>query len=271
LGKKTKDLFKKSYDYKHEVKVISKADSCTIETGGYHSKALTGYAKANWADNYGAFELEGHSNGDTRGKFVSKKVGDAVFTIEGTGNAADAVVSGEAAYAKDKVAVCAKATHSANRGTVGVNLSAGFLWDGVTGAGSVSFDAANPTALSDYNIGAEMAQKDLVVSVVTSNQLNDLTGSVFQTVSSRLSLGCSILAKPDAGTREFTFGGDYSVDKDTSLKFKLDTNGTAATALTRTLSNPAVKVLASAQFNLQKSGDIFAPTKYGLSLCFGDF
>lgn len=46
FGKKVNDLFKKQYDYKNEVKVISKAgNGVQVESGGYQSGGLVGYSK----------------------------------------------------------------------------------------------------------------------------------------------------------------------------------------------------------------------------------
>jgi len=271
LGKKTKDLFKKTYDFKNELKVLSKSDQVLIETGGYQAKALTGYTKANWTDSsLGAFEVEAHSNGDLKGKLISKKVSDVGFTVEGVSNAASTVLSVEGAYGKDSFAASAKVNHSISKGDTTVNVAAVVGHDGIAVGGSCDLNAANASSPTDYNIGAECQQKDLIATVVTSNQLNDITVSYFQNISSTLGLGSSLLVKPDSGSRVFTFGGEFSLDKFTTFKFKADSNGIVGSTVTHTLSNPAVKVLASAQFDTQ-SADIFAPQKFGLSLSFGDF
>jgi len=271
LGKKTKDLFKKNYDFKNELKVISKTEGVTIETGGYQAKTLTGYTKANWVDStLGAFEVEAHSNGDLRGKLVAKKFADVGVTVEGVANAASTSVSVEGAYTKDSFTVSAKVNDNISKGDTTVNVAAVVGHDGVAVGGSVDVNAANPTAPTDYNIGAECSQKDLVVSVVTSNQLNDITVSYFQTISNRLGLGSSLVVKPDSGSRLFTFGGEFGLDKFTSLKFKADSNGIVGAAVTHILSNPSVKLQASSQFDTQSS-DVFSPQKFGLSLSFGDF
>lgn len=271
LGKKTKDLFKKTYDFKNELKVISKSQQVTIESGGYQAKTLTGYTKASWNEpSVGAFEVEAHSNGLLKGKLVSKKFSDIGFTVEGSSDTAASTLSVEAGYSKDALATTAKVTHGFTDGKTTFNLGGVVGHDGIAVGATVDLNAANPTSPTDFNIGAECQQKDLTVTVQTTNQLNNISVSYFQTVSGRLNLGSSLTVNPDAGTRLFTFGGEFGLDKFTALKFKAESTGVVGTTVTHTLSNPAVKLQASAQFDTQSS-DIFTPQKFGLSLSFGDF
>jgi len=267
LGKKTKDLFKKQYDYKNEVKVISKAEnSVVVESGGYYqAKGLAGYSKVNWTDKtLGAFEVEAHSNGEYKGKLVTKKYEGVGVTVEG----APAALSVEAAYAKDAFAASAKLTHNIDQGDTNVNVGAVIGFDGISVGGNCDFNAANPSAPHDYNIGAECSQNDLVGTIVTSKKLIDITASYFQTISPRLVLGSSFTVKPES--RIFVTGGEYSLDKFTTFKFKGDSVGVVGTAVTHTLTSPAAKIAASAQFDTQSSNP-FSPQKFGLSVSFGDF
>jgi len=270
LGKRAKDLFKKQYDYKNEVKVISRAENTVVvESGGYHQqpKGLAGYTKVNWTDkSIGQFEVEAHSTGEYKGKLVTNKFEGVGFTIDG----APAALSVEAAYVKDAFAASAKLGHNLDKGDTTVNLGAVIGFEGISVGGSCDFNAANPSALTDYNIGAEASQRDLVGTIVTSNKLNDITASYFQTISPRLVLGSSLTVKPDSGSRLFVTGGEYNLDKFTTLKFKGDSVGVVGTAVTHTLSNPGAKLVASAQFDTQSSNP-FSPQKFGLSVTFGNF
>jgi len=268
FGKKTKDLFKKTYDFKNELKVIHKSEQVTLETGGHQAKALTGYTKANWVDSsLGTFEVEAHSDGLLKGKYVSKKVSDVCLTVEGNSTT---VVTAEGAYAKDAVAAALKVTHKLAKSDIFANVSAVVGHDGIAVGGCCDFNAANPSTPTDYNIGAECQQKDLTMTVVTTDKLNDITVSYYHTVSDRLGLGSSLLVKPETGNRTFTFGGEFSLDKLTSFKFRAESTGQVASTVTHTLTNPAMKVLASAQFDTQ-GAEPFSPHKFGLSLSFGDF
>lgn len=273
LGKKASDLFKKSYDFKNEVKVINKAaNSVKLESGGYQAKSLTGYCKANWTDDsLGDFELEAHSSGSTRAKLVCKKVSDVGITIEGN---AEGKLTLEASTSlspmSTAVAVSAKVSHNLEKQSTGILASAVLGQDGVSVGLNCDLDVANPSVPRDYNVGAQYSQKDLTATIVTSNQGNDITASYFQNICKDLCLGSSMCVKPDSGSRTFVFGGEYVMDKQTTLKFKTDSNGIVGTAVSHVLANPSCKVNASAQFD-SLSSDLFAPQKFGLSVSFGDF
>jgi len=267
LGKRAKDLFKKQYDYKNEVKVISRAENgVVVESGGYHqAKGLAGYSKVNWTDkSIGAFEVEAHSNGEYKGKLITNKYEGVGLTLDGN----PSTLSVEAGYSKEAFAASTKVSHNVDKGDTTVNVGAVIGFDGISVGGSCDFNAANPSSPTDYNIGAECSQRDLVGTIVTSNKLIDITASYFQTISSRLVLGSSLLVKPDS--RIFVTGGEYSLDKYTSLKFKGDSVGVVGLAVSHVLVNPATKVSASAQFDTQSSNP-FSPQKFGVSLSFGDF
>jgi len=272
FGKKTKDLFKKTYEYKKELKVINKANNgVTIETwGAYDKNALTGFTKAKWADkNYGEFELEANSASEVKGKVVTKKVSDVGVTVEANSNSKAVNVSAEAAWAKGELLVTAKANHTHTKDTI---FSASGVWGraGIAVGGHVNVNSKDVATPVDFNIGAECAQKDLTVTVVTSEKLSDITVSYFQTLPNGLQLGSSLDVKPDSSTRLFTFGGEYDVDKTTKLKFKADSTGLVASSVTHTLVNPAVKLQAAAEFNTQ-AADVFTPQKVGFSVSLGDF
>ncbi len=180
--------------------------------------------QVNFTDkNFGAVELEWHSTGVAKAQTKLAKVADGVdLTLNGD---IAGSLSVEATYAKDSVSVLAKVSHCLNKSSTGLALSAVLEVDGVSIGGQLDLDAANPTAPKDYNVGAQYTQKDLTASLVTSNQGNDITASYYQSISSDLVLGSSMLVKPDVGTRLFTFGGAYTLDKATSVKAMADSNG----------------------------------------------
>jgi len=247
--------------------VISRADNgVVVESGGYYqAKGLAGYSKVNWTDkNIGAFEVEAHSSGDYRGKLVTNKYEGVGFTLDG----APAGLAVEAAYSKEAFAASAKVSHNLDKSDTTVNVGAVIGFDGISVGGSADFNVANPSSPTDYNIGAEASQRDLVGTIVTSNKLVDITASYFQIISPRLVLGSSLTVKPDS--RIFVTGGEYSLDKYTTLKFKGDSAGIVGTAISHILINPAVRVSASAQFDTQSSNP-FSSQKFGVSLAFGDF
>jgi len=263
FGKKTKDLFKKTYEYKKELKVINKApNGVTIETwGAYDKNALTGFTKAKYADKaYGEFELEVNSASEVKGKAVSKKVSDVTVTVEGNSNAKASNVSAEGTWTRDRIVATVKANHTCSKDTV-LTAAAVFGQDGIAIGGHVNVKAEDPTNAVDFNLGAECQQKDLTMTVVTSDKLNDITFSYFQTLKNGLQLGSSFDVKPDTSHRLFTFGGEYDVDKKTKLKFKADSTGLVASSVTHTLADPAMKLQVAAEFNTQ-AADVFTPQSW---------
>lgn len=267
LGKKAKDLFKKSYDFKNELKVVSKADGVKLENGGVMGKTLVGHTKANWTDQYlGDIEVEAHSCGIAKGQFKLKKVTDGVdVTVAG---GACGAVSVEATYVQTNVSATVKADHNLNKGSTGVLACAVLGFDGVSVGGTVSVDASGSP--KDYNVGAQYSQKDLTASLVTSNKGDDITMSFFQNYSKSTCLGASMLIKPEDGSRVFSFGTDHQLDCKTAIKAKADSNGVVGTAVSHVLANPAMKFCVSAEFDAL-GADVCKAQKFGISLNFGDF
>jgi hypothetical protein len=267
LGKKAGDLFKKSYDYKNEIKVVSKADGVKLENGGVSGKALVGYTKANWTDQYlGDIEVEAHSCGLAKGQFKLKKVADlADITVAG---GACGGLSVEASFAQDNITAQAKVAHNLNKGFKGLTSSAVFGFDGVSVGGSVALDASG--APTDYNLGAQYSQKDLTAALVTSSKGDNITVSFFQTYSAATTLGASMLVKPEDGSRLFTFGTEHKLDSNTTVKGKATSTGVVGTSVTHVLANPSMKVVVSAEFDATGS-DITKAQKFGIGLNFGDF
>lgn len=267
LGKAAKDLFKKQYDYKNEVKVHSKAGGIKLETGGFQSKGLAGVTKANWTDdNLGKIEIEVQSSGAAKGS-VKQTIEGVNLSLEGNDKLC---VSLEGAYAQDMVNCTAKACHDWQKSSSGLALSAVLGQDGVSVGASVDLNLADPSNPKDYNVGAEYTQKDFTASLVSSNKGDDITLSFFQKLSSSTVIGTSMLVQPESNNRLFTCGTDYKLDGSTSLKLKADSKGIVGTALTHTLADPKVKMCISAQFDANSS-DIFSAQKFGVSLALGDF
>lgn len=266
LGKKAKDLFKKQYDYKNELKVTSTSSGVKLETTGSKGKdSLCGSTKANFKDDYlGDVEIEVHSSGTAKGQFKLSKIADgADLTVTG---AESGEVTAEVVYSQGSIAALLKAVYNDKGPSVSAAATVGF--DGVTVGGQVDVDAAG--APKDYNLGAEYATKDLTAALVTSGMGNDITVSLFQKLAGGTLLGASLLVKPEKGERTFTFGTDYSLDKATQIKAKADSNGAVGTAVVHTLKDPSMKVAVSAEFNAL-SDDAFKANKFGISLSFGEF
>lgn len=237
-----------------------------LESGGVGGKKLVGYTKANWKDEFlGDIEMEAHSSGVAKGQFKLANVVDGV-NVTASGNVND--VSLEANYSQDMLAATAKGTYNFGKSALAVSASGVVKVDTVSLGGQIDLDASGSP--KDYNVGAQYAGKDLTVALYTSKTIDDITVSFFQKYSSKLGLGASMLVQPASGSRTFTFGTDYALDKSTGVKAKGDSNGVVAAAVSHTLADPSMKVGMSAQFDAT-GDDIFKAQKFGVSLSFGDF
>ena len=265
LGKKAKDLFKKQYDFKNEVKVTSKTNGVKIESGG--NSALAGYTKANWKDDFlGDIEIEAHSTGVARGKFALKNVADGVnLTVDG---AACGGIGAEATYSSSSFAATAKASHNVQKSITGLTASATVGYDAFVLGGNVALDGAG--AAKDYAVGAQYSSGDILASFTTGKKFANVDVNVFQKYSCCTALGASIALSDNFGAYTFGFGADHSLGQGLGVKAKADSNGGVAVAVTHTLAEPKMKVGISASYNALGT-DAFKAQKFGLSLNFGDF
>jgi voltage-dependent anion channel protein 2 len=267
LGKKAKDLFKKQYDYKNEIKTTNTTSGVKIETGGCSNNGLSGYTKANWTDDYlGDIEIEAGSCGKARGQFKLKDCAPGVnLTVSG---ACSGSVSLETNYAQDMIAATICAQHNLSKGCTGINASAVVGMEGFSLGGSVALDASGSP--EDYSVGAQYATKDLVAALTTAKKGEEVNVNVFNQWSSSTSLAASVNVKPSSGDSTFGLGSHWNLNRATSIRAKVDSNGVVGTAITHTLASPNMKVGVSSQYNAL-SNDAFKAQKFGMSFSFGDF
>jgi len=128
--------------------------------------------------------------------------------------------------------------------------------------------SANPT-LNDYKVGFQYADKKYVASAVSDAKLTKGRIGYHHTINSSLAVAVELLVnlKSDSG-RLLTGGVTYALDATTTVKGKIDTNGAAAVAVERQLSNPSVKINFGHKFDALKG---LKATKWGLGLTFGDY
>lgn len=263
LGKKAKDLFKKQYDYKNEIKVTSKTSGVKIESG--MGSKFAGYSKANWTDEFlGDIEVEAHSEGVAKGQFKLCNVADGVnVTVAG---AAAGDLSVEATYVQDMVAAMAKGSHNIDKGATALTASAVVGLDSISVGGQVNLDASG--APTDYNFGASYATSDLVAAVTTAKKAQDISLNVLNKWSSTTTLGASATHSLASGNQSFALGTDMALDKSTQVKLKVDSQGKVGTAVVHKLASPQMTVGVSSEFDV--GGESLKATKFGISLSFGN-
>jgi hypothetical protein len=263
LGVACKDLLSKKYDYNNEIKVCTKADGgLTLEAVATDASkgGLSGFTTVKYSDKcLGDGEATIHTSGvpkDTKGKFKFTKLAPGVdVTLSG---GADFNGNVDINYKQELASVNTKVSFG---DSTKVDASACVGMDGITLGGSVaSNDCASVT---DYNIGAQYAQKDLTLTVVTAKQLNDVKVSVFHKYCKNLDWGAQVnLAKSNT----LTIGSEYKLDCNTTLKVKGDTSGTVAGAVEHKVKDPQFKMNLAAEFATSNG---LEAKKFGVGLVFG--
>lgn len=262
LGKKAKDLFSKQYDYKNEIKVTNKSSGVKIENT--FTSGPVAAIKANWSHGtVGDIEITGDSAGKSKAQTkLSDLAGTGVnLTLVGESSGK---LSAESVYCFDGLSTLSKFTHSGKKNEL--NISAVYGLEGVSVGGMVNIDCANPAKPTDFNVGTEWSDKNLTASIVTSKFGEDLSISYYQKLSCCMALGSKMEIKSDDSIMH-TFGTEYALDSDTSLKAMTNNKGTWSGSVTRTLPNPKAKVCVSAAFD--SIGGKY--NKCGVSINLGDF
>jgi len=265
LGKKAKDLFKKQYDYKNEVKVINSTSGVKIESG--LAQGFAGYSKANWTDEtLGKCEVELHSTGVAKAKCtIAKVVEGCDLTVAGD---AAGDVSVEAVYSQDAFVASAKVVHNVDKSSTDLFAAASAGMGDITVGADVTLDSS--FAPSSYNAGAQYAAGDITAAVVTGKNFSVLTALAHYKFDKKLVLGASADYNTAKGDTKFAVGTDYSLDKSTSVRAKFASDSTIGLAFSHALSNPSMKVGVSSQHNAL-GDNIFAAQKFGISLTFGEY
>lgn len=293
FGKKSKDLFKKKYDFENQATLINRAAGGMVfesKIVAANEQPLRGVFKSSVPVSTlgkfnGVFESEFHTVPDRESKTsykltnlakgVAVKLGLTGVKPEIKGETPDfpeGWASMEAEYSQEYVS-----------GSLGVRTNgAKTLADGVLALGydnlavgaKVTVDTASRNAPTDYNFGAELVGPDYVVTAVTEKKRSALTLSYYQALARKQNVGASAtigLVKP---SRSLTFGTDYRVDVDTELRsyVKVESGKETATvglAVEHTLLNPSVLLGVATEYAVTASN--VTAGKMGVSLTFGDF
>lgn len=293
FGKKTKDLFKKKFDFEHQLKVVNNtADAKTIETAVVFptDKQVRGVFKSsipvsNLAQANGVFETEFHTVADKESKTSYKftnlfnggfvKFGVTSVKADAKNDTADfpeGYATVEAEYQQEYVSGNASVRTNGQKTLVDAVLAVGY--DKLSVGGKVVVDAASKQAPQDYNFGAEYAGADYIAAAVTEKKRSVLSLSYFQRVSKTHTVGAQAtfgLVKP---SRALQFGTDYEVDRDTTVRASArvesgkDTT-VVATAVEHKLNNPRILLGVAAEFNISPNN--VTAGRMGITATLGDF
>jgi hypothetical protein len=272
LGKQTRDLLTKKYDYRTEFKAVTKSreNNVKIEAGG-SGRTVQGYMKVFYKNkDFGKLEAEVHSNSEVGDKAkikLNKLVDNVAVTLSASSLA---TVGLDASFKKDKVATNLELLHCEKSTNAG--LSATVAYQDVTVGASADIEAPNGNVvLKDYNAGVEFRYKDVTTAVRTANLRNEVTLSVFHKLDKRLHWGSSLVVRPNDGFSPIlALGVDYSLSAITSVKAKADSGGALAVAFEHRLKNPAIKFNVAAEYDCSKACGQPA-RQFGLSFVYGDY
>jgi len=272
LGRQTRDLLTKKYDYKTEFKAVTKSreNHVKIEAGG-SGRTVQGYMKVFYKNkDFGKLEAEVHSNSEVGDKAkikLNKLVDNVAVTLSASSLA---TVGLEATFKKDKVAAQLELLHCEKSTNAGLSATVGY--QDVTVGASADFEAPNrDVVLKDYNAGAEFRHKAVTATVKTANLRNEIALSVFHKLDKRLNWGTSLVVRPKEGFSPLlALGVDYTLSSVNSVKAKADSNGTLAVAIQHRLKNPALKFNIAAEYDCSKACNQRA-RQFGMSFVYGDY
>lgn len=278
LSKKVKDLLKKKFEIKNELKTINKsANGVSLESSFGGDTDVAGVCKGTYKC-CGKYTFEGtfKTVGEVNLKCAAKKLQPGLELFV-QGNSKKQTVVLDAKYAQPFYAASAALSHCIPKSKTLLDGSFMIGFDGLSVGVSGKVDAMSEEKLTDYNCGAEYTQDDLTVSLFTEKMGGVITASYWQKISGDCSLGASLKMDPEVsneakdGQHILTVGAQYKLDSATDLAIKGDTNGVVCANIEHVLSNPSLKLGIGASFDSKKATNLLTADKFGISCTFGDF
>jgi len=300
IGKGWKDLWKKKFDFKNQLKTVSKTPfGLTLTTTGtLEPSQITGATNVKYADKSWG-EVEGEVDTGT-GKTYLKSVFTALnpgskVTLGGGWDpsspepivrqnlsakvevehtqafyTAGSVITVGEEPKKDKKDDAALSSTVSVAGTIG--------WEGLAVGGQVLFRVDKDQNLQDYNVGAQYDHDSFVGAIHTEAQGDVIRASLLHNVSRTHALGVEFisdefdrLSKPAEPRRKvLNFASEYKVDGNTTVKVRLSNSGEVAAAVEHRLLNPKVAINYSVQSKV-KGTSSHKFEKWGLGFTLGEY
>jgi len=283
IGKAFKDLFTKKYDFDNMFKVTNKTDvgatfTTTAKLGG---GSIQGQEKIVVVEkNRGELELElDTSNEKAYGKLTfDSLVKNTKFMIGGGFDPnskepiakAHSSVKGEVEHREDAWNTSGSVLVGEDFNAAVVTANVAFGWDGFSLGGMIKSDLKQ---LSDANFGFQYERKNFVAAAF-SEQLGQVTrASWVHKVCPTKTLGFEVIFDDNEKLAKgrklvLSFGSEYQLDPDTSVKGRWNNFGELATVVEHRLHNPHALVGAAASFKVKGLGQLQLD-KFGLSLSVG--
>jgi hypothetical protein len=288
LGKSYRDLWKKKFDFKNQIKTTHKTDfgATLTTTGTLTADQVSGGATFKYVDNkWGEFEgeVDTGSNKIWEKLTLSDKIiyrGTKV-TISGGFDPSSKEpivkdswsVKGEVEHTQDIFTAAASVTLGEEKKdkvdpgiAASVAVSATIGHEGLTVGGQVKFDQTQN--ISDYDIGLQYDHGAVTAALLTENQAEVIKASYVHRVSTKQTVGAEFVSE-DRG-KTLNFASEYKPDKATGIKVRASTSGEAAASVEHRLVDPRVSISISAGWKVKGSSNVRLD-KVGVGLHFGDY
>jgi len=275
LGSNLNDMLTKKYNFKNQTIFRQNVNSdTTFESrlgyvGDKSNRVDGGFKVTHKQPNsfFAESEVDVNTSGQISAKLTSKKIGDGLtLTVEGC----------------EKPSGCAKAEYRGESFTAGVGVgscgasnSTMLCACGTFGADNIVFGLGGKYNVSSKEVGSldagfEFRKNNFTLTAKSQEKGEKLNIGYHYTTPSKQQIG-AMMEWPLASTLEqkvFTLSAEQQINQQSSISMKASSNGTVTGFGETKLSNPGVKVSASAQWDAIKR--TACPDLFGVQLTFGD-
>lgn len=275
FGTNLKDLFKKNYEYKHQLTVVSKPLSF-LKTETILSvegeKTFDGKLKLKCEHGtYGNVDLtytsaDGNIESELKTAKYMKKLNGTAKLDSNNGN-----VKGGIEYQAPNVSFANSVTYGFENQGLKTEVSVVGEYSGLCFGGMGSYSVKD-TAVDDYNVGVEYRKDQTTLSAYTGNKLDDLTLGIHQQIPNKnasfkpTQLGVRLETQTSSfDSSVVSVGAIHQCSNSQICRAKVDTKGSAAVQVEHQMT-PSVVLSVSSQWNLGKRSSM--PERFGIGLKF---
>jgi len=271
FGKSFNDLLEKKFDFDRDVKVKTVASGLTFETTARAStKSLAndflGLFKGTYKrPDVGTFEANLSTDGKGKFSVEADKVKPGLV-VKLTGEL-DQTVNFDVGFSREHFAGSAGLTLKQN--DIFLDESISLAYEGLSIGSALKYNL-NTATIKDIDFGTQFTQPDFTVALKAQENQQKITASYIHTVNPDVVVGGAFTFNfnPKSPSNVMSLVSSYSLDRDTSAKFKLSSNGFLTGAWEQRVFNPKLKFNAAAEYALKNQSAV--PEKFGFGFTFGD-
>jgi hypothetical protein len=288
LGKSYRDLWKKKFDFKNQVKTTHKTDfgATLTTTGTLTPDQVSGGATFKYVDGKWG-EVEGEVDTGSNKLWVKSVLSDKIIyrgtkvTLSGgfDPSSKEPIVKdswsfkGEVEHSQDIFTAGAAVTLGEEKKekvdpgiAANVAVSATIGHEGLTVGGQVNLDQTQ--TVTDYAIGLQYDHGPVTGTLLTENQAEVIKASYVHRINTKHTVGAEFVSEDKGKT--LNFASEYKPDKATGFKLRASTSGELAGTIEHRLLEPRVSVGVSASWKVKGSSNVRLD-KVGVGLHFGDY